>query len=249
MKPNLRSLIRARGFFVLLCASLVPALVWADGVTRSVEPVAGGCKVTLAWTFSGKVESDLILEERFAQGWAAVDATVPFGSLDASWFSGGVVRFAVKPELLAKAGEICFTVAPRADAGEDAYTTGTVRGEWKLYLDGTLRKGAIGGDSVVQASSPARTDTEASSPAAAPADAVPVAIASFKVLAGGRIELSYAAVAQAGTLVVEGCAGLGKSWTELKRTAVASGDGKVYLETGEIRGCSFFRLLFIAGKE
>ena len=92
------------------CAALMQGALFAEGVTRTVEPVLGGCRVTLAWDFSGSVESDLILEERFAAGWTVDGATVPFASLDASWLSGTVARFAVKPSLLSQAGSITFTI-------------------------------------------------------------------------------------------------------------------------------------------
>ena len=99
-------------------ACLASNLLLADGVTRSVEPVPGGCRITLAWEFSGKVESDLIIEERFAPGWSVVDSTVPFGSLDASWLSGHMARFAVKSamvstrECLPEAVAVSATISP-----------------------------------------------------------------------------------------------------------------------------------------
>ncbi len=106
----------------------------ADGVTRSLEPVVGGCKVTLAWAFSGKVESDLIIEERLAPGWAVDSTTVPLVLLDATAFSGSVARLALKPTLLSNTGSFRYVVRPIAEAD-----SGTVSGGWQMYLGGTLR--------------------------------------------------------------------------------------------------------------
>ena len=235
-------------------AAIMPFALLADGVTRSVEPVAGGCRVTLAWEFTGKVESDLIIEERLANGWQVDDATVPFGSLDASWFSGNVARFAVKPTLLSDAGSISFTVV----SGEEA-ASGTVAGDWKMYLDGELSKGAVAGQSGLAALSAAAgtngTDgtngTEATTGSAEKTGVVEkaVAITSFKILGGGVVELSYRSVSNAGTIVVEGCEGLGKSWNEVKRVAVNAGDASVRLEPGEIGGIRFFRIKLLTDEE
>lgn len=232
--------------FTVLCFCMAVTSVFADGVTRTVEPVPGGCEVTIAWEFSGKVESDLIIEERFPQGWSVDDSTVPFGSLDASWFSGRMARFAVKPGLLSEAGSISFTVM----SGEGG-TSGAVSGDWKLYLGGGLRKGrTAGADGLAALSGATAAGTAAGTGAAAAgtgaAAGKPVAITSFKVV-GGAIELSYSGVGEAGTLVVEGGRGLvGKSWAEIKRLAVAAGDGKVEVGLGEAAGCCFFRIKFLS---
>jgi len=206
----------------------------ADGVKRSVEPVSGGCKVTLSWDFVGNVESDLIIEEHFAQGWAVVDSTVPFGSLDASWFSGNIARFAVKPAFLAEAGSISFVVA---SSGE---SSGAVAGNWKMYLGGTLRKGnVVGGDSLSAVAAASGSSAVAGSSSG---EEYSVAIASFKIVSGGSAELAYAGLPKAGVLVVEGCEGLGKAWSELKRLSAAVGDGKVTLDKDEVGVCRFMRM-------
>ena len=224
----------------VLCFCMAVTSVFADGVTRTVEPVPGGCEVTIAWEFSGKVESDLIIEERFPQGWSVDDSTVPFGSLDASWVSGSMARFAVKPGLLSEAGSISFTVM-----SGDGGTSGAVSGDWKLYLGGGLRKGRTAGTDGLAALSGATAAGTAAGTGAAAAGK-PVAITSFKVV-GGAIELSYSGVGEAGTLVVEGGRGLaGKSWAEIKRLAVAAGDGKVEVGLGEAVGCCFFRIKFLS---
>ena len=228
-----------------ICVALGHCAFSADGVTRSVEPVAGGCKVTLAWEFTGKVESGLVIEERLAQGWTVDDSTVPFASLDASWFSGNVARFAVKPSLLAEPGSISFTVMSGA---KDA--SGTVAGDWMMYFDGSLNKGAVVGAKGLAALSSVAVGTEGTSGMEGTSGSVAnatvvekaLAIKSFKMLGGGVVELSYSGVAKAGALVVEGCAGLGKSWTEIKRAAVAAGAGRVQLTADEIGVCRFFRM-------
>ena len=229
-----------------LCMALAQCQIFADGVTRTVEPVAGGCKVTLAWEFSGKVESDLIIEERLAQGWSVDSTTVPFASLDASWFSGRVARFAVKPSLLAKAGSICFTVVP----GEGA-ASGAAAGDWKMYLGGSLRKGNVAGMGefvVAGATGTAGTaGTTGTTGTAETTGTTGVAIRGFRIV-GTSIELSYVG-APAGTLIVEGGAEFGKPWTEVKRSAIAAGDGKVMLGLDEAGSCRFFRLKVLAEEE
>ena len=219
------------------CVCMAQASAFADGVTRTVEPVVGGCRVTLAWEFSGSVESDLVIEERFAGGWSVDGATVPFGSLDASWLSGGVARFAVKPTLLATAGSISFKVV----SGEGA-ASGAVSGDWKMYLGGALRKGAIAGQNMLAAipKTTVASGTVGTTGTAGTTE-TPVAITSFEIV-GGAIELSYSGVGKAGTLVVEGCAGLGKPWAEIRQETVPAGQGKVSLQLSEADGCNFFRL-------
>ena len=237
-----------------VCMALGWGSLFADGVTRTVEPVDGGCRVTLAWAFSGAVESDLIIEERLARGWSVDDATVPFGSLDASWFSGSVARFAVKPALLAQPGSISFTVV----SGEGA-TSGAIAGDWKMYLGGALRNGVVaganglavlsgvaGGASCSSGASGASSSSE--SGVAGCSVAVPVTITSFKI-DGAGIVLAYSGVAKAGTLLVEGCEDLGKSWKTIKGLAVSAGDGNVALEMGKADACRYFRLKFLTEAE
>ena len=186
--------------WVAVGVMLAQGALWADGVTRTLEPVSGGCKVTLAWEFDGTVESDLIIEERLAKGWFVDDTTVPFGSLDASWFSGNVARFAVKPALLAKVGSISFTVV----AGEGA-ESGAVVGDWKMYLAGSLKKGAVAGASnllalSVNAGTGGMLGVAGTTGAAGNTAVVEkaVAITSFKMIGGGVVELSYSGWARAG---------------------------------------------------
>lgn len=251
------------------CAALMQGALFAEGVTRAVEPVPGGCRVTLAWEFSGSIESDLILEERFAPGWAVDGATVPFGSLDASWLSGSVARFAVKPSLLAQAGSISFTVV-----SDGATASGAVAGDWKMYRDGTLRKGVVAGTVAVASLGGAATDgtgTEAGGTAgtSGSADAgTGIAITAFKMTdgttrvsalsngtrararSGGTLfEFAYAGLGRSGTLVVEGCETLGGPWVAVKRVAVAAGDGTVALAQDEAGDNHFFRLKFVTEKE
>lgn len=251
------------------CAALMQGALFAEGVTRAVEPVPGGCRVTLAWEFSGRVESDLILEERFAPGWTVDGATVPFGSLDASWLSGSVARFAVKPSLLAQAGSISFTVV-----ADGASTSGMVAGDWKMYLDGSLRKGTVAGAVAVASLGGAATDgtgTAGDGAAGTPGSTgagTGIAITAFKMTdgatrvsalsngAGARaqsggtlFEFAYAGLERSGTLVVEGCETLGGAWTAVKRVAASAGDGTVALTPGEAGDNRFFRLKFVAEEE
>ena len=227
-----------------LCVCAIPTL-FADGVTRSVEAIAGGAKVTLAWNFTSKVESDLIIEEHFSSGWAVDSATVPFSSLDASWFNSGIAKFAVKPSLLSAPGSITFTVA--ADAMS---ASGSVSGNWMMYLSGTLSKGVVSGVSVLTAIGNTQKANLAASEVTATASSTStdgmvetaVAITSFKVVSGGSTELSYSGVSKSGVVVVYGCEGLGKSWLEVKREAVAAGNGTVTLTKSEVAGCCFFKI-------
>lgn len=251
------------------CAALMQGgALFAEGVTRAVESVPGGCRVTLAWTFSGTAESDLVLEERLAPGWTVDGATVPFAALDASWLSGAVARFAVKPALLAQPGSITFTVV----SGEGA-AAGAVAGDWKMYLGGTLRKGAVAGANALAARGAAGADGPAGAAGGATGATetagAGVAITSFKVLngaaavqtaagggaraaasAGGVLfAFAYAGVARDGTLVVEGCERLGGAWTAVKRVAAAAGEGTVTLAPGEAGENRFFRLKVVTEEE
>jgi len=219
------------------CMAMAKSPLLADGVTRSVEPVEGGCKVTLAWDFSGKVESDLIIEERLPEGWTVDDSTVPFGSFDATWFSGPVAKFAVKPSLLASAGSISFTVVP---GGDDP--AGSSSGKWMMYLSGAMRKGTVAGDSSIASLGGTNGTSVANGTSDTTEVETALAISSFKVLGGGAIELTYSGVAKVGTIVVEGCQGLGKGWNEVKRATASIGDGKVVMSSDDAAGCSFFRM-------
>lgn len=250
MRQNSR--FRMDGLIPVLALCACVALSWrplfADGVTRQVEPVPGGCRVTLAWDFSGKVDSDLVIEERFRQGWYVDNSTVPFGMLDASWFSGSTARFAVKPSVLAAAGSISFVVVPG-----DVAAPSTVSGNWKIYIDGTRMKGSVSGQQELQSlggalavnKSSVRSGVKASSNVVKAS----VAITSFKMTDGLFRELAYSGVAVSGILVVEGCEGLGKAWKEIKRMAVSAGDGIVALEPREAGSCCFMRLKLLTDKE
>lgn len=225
------------GLSLGVCMALGQASLRADGVSRSVEPVDGGCRITIAWELTGRVESDLIIEERLASGWTVDGSTVPFGSLDASYLSGSLARFAVKSSILAEPGTISFVVM--AGAGADS---GTVVGDWKMYLNGVRRAGLVTGDAGLVAGVATTGGSGSSGGGSGGALETAVTINSFKIVGGGACELKYSGVAQAGTLVVEGCAGLGGTWTELKRMAVVPGDGELTLSLVEAGGCSFFRM-------
>lgn len=230
--------MRTMAFAVAL--ALAQGAVWADGVTRSVEPVSGGCKVTLAWTFSGTVESDLVIEERLAPGWSVDTTTVPFGSLDATSFSDSVARFAVKPSLLSADGSISFVVRPDAESA-----SGTVAGDWRMYLSGALQKGNVAAESRVATLSVASENQSGSGTESSEVTETvetAVAIKSFRVVDGSRLELAYAGLVGSGTLVVEGCEGLGKAWKPVKVENVLPGDGTVVVEKDEAGECRFYRM-------
>ena len=224
----------------LVMAAIFAGAVAQAGVTRSVEPVEGGSRITLAWDFAGAIESDLVIEERYSAGWSVDDSTVPFASLDASWFSGSVARLAVKPALLSEPGSISFTVT-------GAGASGTAAGDWRLYLEGKLEKGrlAVTAISALATAQGEETPAPAASASTAGSEPVSVAISSFR-LVGAGIELEYRDLTQAGTLVVEGCSGFGREWVAVKRTAVSAGDGKVTLSTQEGGDCRFFRMQLYA---
>ena len=223
-----------------MCLALAQGALGASRVTRTVEPIEGGCRVSLTWSFSGNVESDLIVEERLTPGWMVDAETVPFGSLDASWFSGNVARFAIKPTLLAEDGEISFCVRGTA--------AGSVSGSWQMYLDGVLCKGTVAGSSALSFASKADVAVAEGTGAAEKTGTTKetaVSIASFKVDGASGIELSYVGLKGAGELVVEGCVGLGKTWAEVGRFAVSVGDGTVRLRQDEIGACRFYRMKFL----
>lgn len=231
------------GLCALAAWCLAAGSLFADGVTRTVEPVQDGCRVTLSWNFSGLVESDLVIEERFSAGWSAVDSTVPFGSLDASWLSGNVARFAVKPSLLSYPGSISFMVS-----SSNGSSAGTVGGSWKMYLSGGLCTGSVSGAGnlasiVLQSSGGAAGASESVAPVE-----TSVTITSF-MFVGSNVELSYSGVAKAGVLVVDGSKGLSSPWQELRRSAVDAGEGKVTLAPSEFGESRFFRLKLLTEEE
>ena len=225
--------------------TLVQGVLWADVVvSRSITPKAGGCTVELSWEVSGKVESDLIIEERFSEGWSVdLDTLTPVDSLDAKWASpsASVARFAVKPSSLTSKSSISFDVK-----ATEGITAGTVAGDWRMYLDGALKKGSVSGDAGLAANSLVHQN-QAGGAANLAANAktveTAVSIASFKVLGGSLIELSYKGLTKTGTLVVEGCEGLGKTWTKVKCVeSVPIGDGNVTLTQEEVGECRFYRM-------
>ena len=226
---------------LVFCLGLAQGSLWADGVMRSVESGSAGCKVTLAWTFSGKIESDLVIEERFSSGWLVDGSTVPVKSLDATWLPGSVARFAVKPTL-AKSGSISFMVTPA-----DASVTGTIAGDWKMYLNGALQQGSILGTGSLRCARAGEQAQEAlTAREATTCVELPVAISSFRVLGDGDSELTYSGVAKVGTLVVEGCENLGKPWREIRRVEdVRPGGGTVVLGAVESKGLHFMRIKLI----
>lgn len=235
--------MRTMAFAVAL--TLAQGVVWADVVvTRSVTPKAGGCTVELSWEVSGKVESDLIIQENFSEGWSADLGTVtPTNSLDAKWASPSnpVVRFAAKPSSLSSKASISFDV--KATEGAPAIT---VAGDWRMYLDGALKRGNVAEAMGLAANSLVhQNQTGGAANLAANAKTVEtaVSIASFKVLGGSLIELSYKGLTKTGTLVVEGCEGLGKTWTKVKCVeSVPIGDGNVTLTQEEAGECRFYRM-------
>lgn len=235
-------------FALCLGLSFAQGSLWADGVTRSLEPVAGGCKVTLAWELSGKVDSDLIIEERLAPGWAVDSTTVPLVLLDATAFSGSVARFALKPTLLSNTGSFSYVVRPFAETD-----SGTVSGDWQMYLGGALEKGSVSGQMglsflakathYLPADQTTAFSGAADSNAASQGVETAVAIAAFKVLDESHVRLSYVGLKKAGTLYVEGCVGLGRDWRPIKSKAVSAGDGEVELSTSTVDGTfCFYRI-------
>ena len=235
--------------------SFAQGSLWADGVTRSLEPVVGGCKVTLAWAFSGKVESDLIIEERLAPGWAVDSTTVPLVLLDATAFSGSVARFALKPTLLSNTGSFSYVVRPIAEAD-----SGTVSGDWQMYLGGTLRNGNVSGQTglsffatathYLQADQTTASAGASDSDAASQSVETAVAIAAFKVLDESHVRLSYIGLKKAGTLYVEGCVGLGRDWRPITSKAVPAGDGEVELSTSTVDGTfCFYRMKLLTTED
>ena len=240
---------RFSGLTLCLCAALAQGPLFADGVARTAEAVQGGCRVTLAWDFAGSPGSALVIEERFPAGWLVDASTVPFGSLDASWLSEGVARFAVKSGLVAAPGSISFTIAaPEGASG------GPASGDWMVYLDGRLKKGVSTGARSLSAiqtglagnggAGTQATDTRSGLEGVV---RTPVAISSFRLL-DGAVELSYRGVEVPGVLAVEGCEGLGAPWNSLKRTVVSPGDGTVLLESNEAGSSRFFRLYLLTEK-
>lgn len=239
-----------RSSVLVLCLGLLLARcpLLADGVKRSLEPVSGGCKVTLSWELSGRVGSDLIVEERLAQGWVVDSTTVPFALLDATAFSGSVAKFALKPTLLSNTGSFCFVVKPIGEVG-----SGTVSGDWRMYMDGTLQKGSISGQTslsflatatrYLQAAQATTSGGETNSNGDSQSANAAVAIAGFKVVDESHVRLSYTGLRNSGTLYVEGCVGLGRDWRPIISRAVPAGDGEVELSTSTVDGTfCFYRM-------
>ena len=239
-----------RSYVLALCLGLLLARcsLWADGVKRTLEPVLGGCKVTLSWEFSGRVGSDLIIEERLAPGWIVDSATVPLALLDATAFSGPVARFALKPTLLSNTGSFCFVVRP-----VDEVDSGTVSGDWQMYLGGTLQRGSVSGQTslsflatathYMQSGQAATYGGETSSGSDSQCAEAAVAITAFKVVDDSHVRLSYAGLKNPGTLCVEGCVGLGRGWRPIMSKAVPAGDGDVELSTSTVDGTfCFYRM-------
>lgn len=237
--------IRTMAFAVGL--ALAQGAVWADGVTRSVKPVAGGCEVTLSWAFSGSVESDLVIEEQFTAGWSVDTSTVPYDKLDASWVSttasgAAIARFAVKPSLIgAESGSIGYVIRP-----DNGVTSGLVSGGWRLYLNGTLQKAPVAGGTALSAlaSTPKlmKRVVMSARPAGEQLVEIPVVITSFKLVDSSRIELSYVGLPKAGTLVIEGCENLGKTWSYIASAEVLSGDGAVAVKSEDVGERRFMRM-------
>lgn len=235
--------MRTMAFAIAL--TLAQGAVWADGVTRTITPGSGGCEVKLEWSFSGNVESDLVIEERLASGWSVDGSSVSRDSLDAWCCTNSIARFAVNPTNVAN-GSISFRVS--------GASSGTVVGTWQLYLNEELQKGAVGGDSDLKVSVVA--NVVQSVPTTGPSmetqtgkvwRAIP--IKSFRIAANSSCELSYEASGK-GTLVVEGCEGLGKTWTEVRRVEnVPAGDGKVTLTQEEAGTCRFYRMKLLTTEE
>jgi hypothetical protein len=204
--------------------------------------------VTLSWEFSGRVGSDLIIEERLAPGWIVDSATVPLVLLDATAFSGSVARFALKPTLLSNTGSFCFVVKPI-----DEVDSGMVSGDWQMYLGGTLQKGSVSGQTdlsffatathYLQAGKTTTSGSEANSNADSQSAETAVAIAAFKVVDESHVRLSYVGLRNPGTLCVEGCVGLGRGWRPIVSKAVSAGDGEVELSTSTVDGTfCFYRM-------
>lgn len=234
--------MRTMAFAVAL--TLAQGAVCAN-VTRTITPGSGGCEVKLEWSFSGKVESDLVIEERFPTGWSV--ESIQADLLDAAWFTNSIVRFAVNPTNVLN-GSISFRVS--------GSSSGTIVGTWQLYLNGKLQKGTVGGGANLPASSavaliPSSGEVSGHEVKAQAVEvAIPVAIKAFKVEAGPQFVLSYAGLPSAGTLVVEGCAGLGQDWLEAKRKeGVVAGDGSVTLNAEEAKGFRFYRMKFLTTEE
>ncbi len=238
----------------ILCTVSVAMAVYcanATGVSRRVEPVSGGCRLTLEWNLSGEAKSDLIIEEHYGSGWSVLDSTVPFSVLDASWFSDGMVKFAVKRELLARPGTISFMLKA-ANAG----ATGTASGIWKVYIGDERLQGDVSGTTAISTlvaqngSSNGDSGNETSEGAYGNVEMeeTAVAIKAFSIVDGG-CELKYSGVSKAGILIVEGCEGLGKQWIELKRCPVSAGEGMIALNANEVGVCKFMRMKLLTAKE
>lgn len=230
--------MRTMAFAVAL--TLAQGAAWA-GVTRTITPCSDGCEVKLEWSFSGKVESDLVIEERIPAGWSMKDSSVSTDSLDAWCCTNSIVRFAVNPNHVTNGSIVVTLESDSAQAG------GRIAGNWQLYLDGTLTSGSVGGRLDLPVSASANAQQPVSTSGALPTvqavevwQAIP--IKSFKFAADSSCELSYEAP-KIGTLVVEGCEGLGKDWMTVKSVEnVPAGAGTVTVEKDKTGNCRFYRM-------
>ena len=220
--------------------TLVQGALWADVVvTRSITPKVGGCTVELSWEVSGKVESDLIIEERFSEGWSVdLDTLTPVDSLDAKWASpsASVARFAVKPSLLSSKSSISFDV--KATEGISA---GTVAGDWRMYLDGALKKGSVSGDAGLAVQESKTLSKSVMDTSGTKTVEMAVTIASMSILGDSGVKLAYKNLPKAGTLVVEGCENLGAGWVKIAERTVSAGDCEIELTSQEVGSRHFMR--------
>lgn len=232
--------MKMRTMAFALALTLAQGPVWADVVvTRSITPKAGGCTVELSWEVSGKVESDLIIQETFSEGWSAdLDTVTPADSLDAKWASASepVARFAIKPSLLSSKASISFDV--KASAGVSA---GTVAGDWRMYLDGALKMGAVSGDAGLADQGSKTHSKPVMGPSGTKTVEMAVTIASMSILGDSGLKLTYKNLPKAGTLVVEGCETLGAGWVKIAERTVSGGDYEIELTSQEVGSRHFMR--------
>ena len=213
----------------------------ADGVTRTIQRTADGCCVTLAWSFESKIQSDLIIEERLAAGWSVNSDTVPFGSLDASWFNGSTVRFAIKPAMLKEPGSISFVIVA-ADGATDC----VVSGEWQMYLGGKYCKAYVGGATVASSAAVADSGEASAGGSSESGDETEdrqLKISEFKIIPGGGAEIVYSGASKQGTMVVLGCENLGGNWQTVKEIVIGVGGGKVTVSAEEVGKCNFMKIV------
>lgn len=220
--------------------TLVQGALWADVVvTRSITPKAGGCTVELSWEVSGKVESDLIIEERFSEGWSAdLDTLTPTNSVDAKWASpsASVARFAVKPSSLTSKSSISFDVK-----ATEGITVGTVAGDWRMYLDGALKKGSVSGGAGLAVQESKTLSKSVMGTSGTKTVETAVTIASMSILGDSGVKLAYKNLPKDGTLVVEGCENLGAGWVKIAERTVSVGDCEIELTAQEVGSRHFMR--------